>query len=127
MNLTTVEHILADCSFNNWVIAAHLDENERMYLQVSEGGVACNYTGQPYEWRGRKWMLSQHMTKSEVVMTALKAVLTAVEHESREQFKYRGRSVYDPHYDVDKLWRLRGDDDAALDTRPLPAVQQMAA
>ena len=122
MNLDIVRRILDDCTFNHWKIQAHRDEDGRLYLQVSEEGVPCNYTGKPYEWKGRKWMLSQHMTKSEIVMTALKATLTAVEHESREQFKYRGRSVYDPHYDVDKLWELRGADDAALDTRPMPVA-----
>ena len=60
-------------------------------------------TGQPARVYGRKWRLSLHMTPSEVVATALKAVLTAEEHEAREQFRYRGRAIFGPHLDVDAL------------------------
>ncbi len=73
-----------------------------MFLQVRCSGV-CNTTGQPILWHGRKWALSTHMTRSEVVQTAFKAVVTALEHEARERFRYRGESVFDPHYDIDAL------------------------
>lgn len=46
------------------------------------------------------------MTVSELVQTALKAVLTAVEHEVREQFLYRGRAIFNPHCDVEELVAL---------------------
>lgn len=71
------------------------------------------------EWSGRKWRLSMHMTDSEVVQTALKAVLAAEEHEAREQFRYRGRAIFGPHMRVEMLWRLAGDADA-LDERGEP-------
>lgn len=57
-------------------------------------------------WTGRKWYVSSHATRSEVVQTALKAVLTAEEHEAREQFKYDGSAVFGPHLDVDHLWSV---------------------
>jgi hypothetical protein len=40
------------------------------------------------------------------VQTALKAVLTAEEHEAREQFFYRGGAVFGPHINVDRLWTI---------------------
>lgn len=52
---------------------------------------------------GRKWLLSRHMTKSEVVLTAFKAVLTAEEHEVREAFLYMEKAIFNPHIDVDVL------------------------
>ena len=55
---------------------------------------------------GRKWLISQHATRSEIVQTAFKAVLTALEHETREQFLYRGQAVFGPHFDVDSLAAL---------------------
>jgi hypothetical protein len=55
------------------------------------------------EHKGRKWKLSPHMTKSEIVQTAFLAVLTAEEHETREQFKYRGYAIFGPHFNVDRL------------------------
>lgn len=55
------------------------------------------------EHRGRKWRLSPHMTRSEIVQTALMAVLAAVEHEAREEFRYRGEAIYGPHHDIEAL------------------------
>lgn len=66
--------------------------------------------------RGRKWRLSQWMTKSELVSTALMAALAAVEHEARESFTYRGEAIFGPHFDVDALHDLAFN--GHLDVRP---------
>jgi hypothetical protein len=76
------------------------------YIQLQEY-TECNRSGEPYLSKGRKWKWSQFMTKSEVVTTALKAVLQYEEHEARENFKYKGLSIFDPHYDIDSLFDLR--------------------
>jgi hypothetical protein len=52
---------------------------------------------------GRQWRISQHATKSEVVQTAMKAVLTALEHEAREEFLYADTAIFGPHFNVDDL------------------------
>jgi len=57
---------------------------------------------------GRKWRLSRAMVKSEIVQTALMAVLAANEHEVREHFLYRGVPIFGPHYDVDALLEIAG-------------------
>jgi len=75
------------------------------YIQLQELTV-CDRTIKPYLSKGRKWKWSQHMTKSEVVTTALKAVLQYEEQEAREKFKYKGLSIFDPNYSVDELWEL---------------------
>lgn len=54
----------------------------------------------------RKWRLSHVMAKSEFVQTAMKLVLTALEHEARERFLYRGQAVFGPHFDVEALHEL---------------------
>lgn len=59
----------------------------------------------------RKWRLSEYMTKSELVQTALKAVLTAEEHEARESFRYRGKAIFGPHFDVDTLFAIADEKD----------------
>lgn len=76
----------------------------------------CTQTGEPYKWTSRKWFLSEHMTDSEFVQTCFKAVLTAVEHEAREQFKFWGEPVLRPHFDVYRLHELSCDE--GIDTRP---------
>ncbi len=87
------------------------------YLQVQFNGTDA-LTGRAARQHGRKWYLSPHMTRSEIVQTALKAVLTAEEHEIRERFKYRGRRIFGPHFDVDALFEIC--DGQHIDVRPAP-------
>src|SRR5687767_8188349 len=61
----------------------------------------CTATGQTLPQGGRKWYISHWATNAEVVQTALKAVLTAMEHEVRESFLYAGRAIYGPHQSLD--------------------------
>lgn len=58
---------------------------ERPYLQIKATTIDVD-TGLPAEWTGRKWFLSFHMTETEVVSTAFKALMAAQEHEMREWF-----------------------------------------
>lgn len=88
------------------------------YLQVSCSEGTCNVTGKPMFWRGRKWRLSYHMTDGEIVQTAFMAVMAANEHETREKFTYRGVTVFDPHYDIEKLVELRKRPDALKERDP---------
>lgn len=57
---------------------------------------------------GRKWLLSQFMTRSEIVQTAFLALKTWTEHEMREQFLYKGRAVFGPHISVDEFYEIAG-------------------
>ena len=76
-----------------------------LYLQASysERDIVTGEFARQYT---RKWRLSQHMVKSEVVQTCLKCVLTSAEHRVREHFLYCGERVYGPHFDVDALWEI---------------------
>lgn len=80
--------------------------SSQFWLRVTAQG-SDNDTGKPCTWTGRKWIVSRHATVSEIVQTALKAVLTASEHEIREGFKWRGVRCYDPHLDVNALAGLK--------------------
>jgi hypothetical protein len=57
----------------------------------------------------RKWVLSPHMTDSEIVSTAFKCALTSYEHRVREHFTYRGRRIFGPHFDIEDLVLLCRD------------------
>jgi hypothetical protein len=90
-NLMNIELVLEDVVYKDWAIVTGED-----YLQV-----VFIVNGQIQ--RGRKWRISEYMSKSELVQTALAAVLAAEEHEARERFLYKGYAVYGPHFDVDAL------------------------
>lgn len=90
-------------------------EGPNVFLRVVSAWPALdNVTGEALttSWKGRHWRLSQWMTDGEIVQTALKAVLTALEHEAREVFTYQGMAVFDGHYDIDALVALRASGDA---------------
>ncbi len=109
-----VQNILKDVDYPGLVIIC--DGNRELYIQVI-GYCTCKATGNPYQSNGRKWRISAFMTRSEVVQTALKAVITYTEHEVRESFMYRSVPIFDPHYNVDELHALRSQGKGALDVR----------
>lgn len=102
--------LLANVTYKDWGFRVGQDAVALYYLQVEfetrpeGGGIVV--------WTGRKWRISAHMTDSEIVQTALLAVLTAEEHEAREAFRYKGRAIFGPHLSVEKLWELTGGTDA---------------
>ncbi len=120
MNIEQFEAVISRIHYRGWFFKIGQD-GDRAFLQIRVNG-CCNVDGKPMDWSSRKWFLSPHMTPSEVVQTAFKAVLTAEEHEARERFLYLGRSIFDPHYDVDQLWRLRGEP-SAIQEREKPTTQ----
>lgn len=91
------------------------DMDSGYYLQVVFFA-DCAHGGERKEWRGRKWYVSSHSTDSEIIQTCFKALLTSAEHETRERFKYKGKAIFAPHYNVDKLLQL-AEDPEALDVR----------
>lgn len=105
MNLNDFRDILGNCSYPGWQFKLGTEDEWRPYLQIVAHD-KCARTGSPLIWHGRKWRLSPHMTRSEVVQTALMAVLAAAEHEARERFRYRGQAIFAPHFNVDRLVEL---------------------
>lgn len=108
--------------YKDWTLAVKFD-GDRPYLQWSFFA-PCVATGYVEELHSRKWMLSHHMTDSEVVMTAFKAALTAEEHECREAFLFKAKPIFGPHFSVDRLAELcdqPGSVDARYQRPVLPA------
>ena len=107
MLIERAEAILADVTFGDY----HFE------VRAGHGGVFLRasymepdvYSGVVERQETRKWLLSPHMTKSEIVQTAFKCCWTSFEHRCREGFLYKGRRVFGPHFDVDDLWNLCDD------------------
>lgn len=76
------------------------------YIRVVCDYDRCNVTGNVTSWNGRPWYISNFACDSEIVQTCLKAVLTAVEHETREKFLLDGRMIFGPHVDVAALLEI---------------------
>jgi hypothetical protein len=105
MNLSEIQEIVSKIKFGKWVFHVKVGHGG-MHLQAEFAARDACFTDRSaiYLQTTRKWLISPYMTKSEVVQTAFKCVLTAVEHETREFFLYRNKAIFGPHFDVDALW-----------------------
>jgi hypothetical protein len=99
ITLAILTHIVQKIAFRDWYFVIQSPGDHGFLLQ--------------YRWEangevqsGRKWYISPHATEGEVVQTALKAVLTALEHEAREAFTYEGSAIFAPHFRMDALVAL---------------------
>lgn len=88
-------------------IGRDITSNSRPYLQVcvSEAAEASlsPFDGTRTAWRGGKRYLSARMCRQEIVGACFGAIRDAEEHEMKEWFRYRRRSIYNPHLDPDAL------------------------
>lgn len=105
------ECLLGCVEFRDWDFEV-VEKGGCLFLRVAFDA-PCNHTGELSRQTGRKWYLSPYMTDSEIVGTALKAALTAVEHEAREEFRWREKAIFGPHFDI----RALGSISEAVDVR----------
>lgn len=77
----------------NYTVVRH---NDDLFLQIT-------FFADGKEQKCRMWYLWPGMESTGIVKTAWAATLAAEEHEAREQFRYRGVKVFNPHLDIDAL------------------------
>lgn len=94
--------VLADVTHPGYTFQVLGDFDTACYLQASFA-CTCSTTGASTSHKTRKWMLSEHMTPSEIVLTAFKCVMTSLEHEAREVFAFKGQPILGPHFDVEDM------------------------
>jgi hypothetical protein len=116
-HLHRVKRIVADIRFreDNIMYVGYFAGSRVVYLQhryMRKDAI----TGKDEWGYGRKWHISEFATESEIVLTALKAAITNMEHEVREDFEYKGVKIFQPHVDVNVLAQTS----AFSDARPAP-------
>lgn len=105
LSIEKIKELVSQCTFEDWNLEVKMD-GDRPYLQIHVLNGKDADTGDRLEWTGRKWLLSYHMVPNEIVITAFKAVMAAMEHEVRELFRYRGVPIFNPHLDPDLMVEL---------------------
>lgn len=103
MTIKEMVEVLASIEFRDWDFELLGMDGMSPHLRVGFWAEDNWMPPTRIRHRGRKWAISRYMTKSELVQTALLAVLQVQEHEAREQFLYKGKAVFGPHFDVDAL------------------------
>jgi hypothetical protein len=95
-----IEKILKDVSFKDREFLL-LDKGDGFLIQMSYMEADVEKPGsEPVEQKTRKWYVSPYMTESEIVETCWAAVQRSQLHIAGEHFKYRGKRVYSPHFDI---------------------------
>lgn len=103
LTLPQIHAITAQITYKEgWFIGIGSD-SERHWLMWSFTSPDYTRGRVPTSWNSRKWYLSAHMTESEIVQTALAAVLMAEEHEAREAFSYKGKHLFNPHISIEAM------------------------
>jgi hypothetical protein len=106
---SSVEHELLVQKFGAWLSEIKYNDwkfylgkmGDGLYMQpqfVAYDSYGDKVVGQ----HGRKWYLSSHMTKNEVIQTAYLAALTSAQHQARKNFLYKEQRIFGPHFSVDK-------------------------
>lgn len=111
MQLDEMRKIVDKVHYKDWGISIHSSNGKAQYLQVSFQALDVEEVKikDVLTVYGRKWMLSDWMTESELVQTCLMAVLAAEEHEAREAFVYRGKRVFNPHISIRAMLGICGE------------------
>jgi hypothetical protein len=100
LSTSDINKVLDRITFPNLRFEAWTEYSLVFMRVVCENGT-CNITQSSMNWKGRKWRLSYYMTEMEIVNTAFKAVITALEHEAREQFQVDGVAIMDSHRNLE--------------------------
>jgi hypothetical protein len=95
-----IEKILKDVKFMDRTFLL-LDKDDGFLVQMSymEPDVENPEAGS-VEQKTRKWYVSPYMTETEIVETCWAMVQRSMMHIAGEHFKYRGKRVYSPHFDI---------------------------
>ena len=103
-----IAEIVSNVAYLDWEIKLRYDR-DRPYIQVHGHGPDPKDGMRDAQWSGRKWMLSPHMCKNEIIRTAYKAIECAVAHEMNECFLYKGQAIMTPHMDYEEIVAIMED------------------
>lgn len=87
-----IDGLLNRVNYKSWTFRSGFMGNG-CYIQC----VLDAIDGKGDNWTGRKWHVSNFATDSEIISTAFKAIMTAEERETREQFLFDSLAIYGPH------------------------------
>lgn len=124
----TIKKILDDVKYKDWVFRLKPKGDGWTLQVIFLAQDNDNPSMVMFPQHCRKYYISQHATKSEIVRSAFLAVRQAEEHEMAELFTYKGERIFNPHVNVDALVeysrttkpdvRLTTPNDPGQDTKP---------
>jgi hypothetical protein len=110
-----IREIVAYMSYLDWELRVLMD-GDHPYLQVFGHGPDPKQNMKDEKWSGRKFFISPHMCKNEIIRTGLLAVERAVAHEMYENILYKGFAIFTPHMDYEEIVEIMRDH-SVIDSR----------
>ncbi len=106
MTLADLNRIVSQISYRDWEFRT-MEKGDGFLLQIRFFAPDNFDPTKVEEQFCRKWYISSHSSKGEVVRTAWKAVEAAILHEAQEAFRYKGKAIYNPHLDPDAIAEVK--------------------
>lgn len=100
MNFSDIEAVVGECRYKDLDFNLMFSSTLGAVLEIG-ANVVDNETEREVYMTGRKWVITPDMPKSDIVRTVFLAVMTWEEHEIRENFRYKGRDIFSPHFEVE--------------------------
>jgi len=114
--LESIKALVGDVKYSDWDFLVKTNKDKTPYIQIKFWAKSNFSDSDKLELQScRKWQLSYYMCDEEIISTAFKAMLAAVEHEARELFTWRDEPIYRPHLDIYTLHRISSEN--AVDKR----------
>ena len=104
MFFNEIENVIKDVYYPEYTF--RLENQNGTFLLSASYDEQDIHSGEIELQRTRKWFISEHVCKSEIVQTCLKCVLTSMEHRVREHFTYKGKLPFGPHWNVETLTNM---------------------
>lgn len=104
-----VKKMVAKCTYKpGWEIRVKQCGERGVYIQLYNAHGVCSVSGKSQPWVSGKRYLSEFMCHQEIVGVVFSLIKDAELHEIHEWFRYKGRSIYNPHLDPDVLAEVAG-------------------
>jgi len=88
---------IKECRFRDWDFeVSPLPDGWKVRARFDAPDNYSNPENKMTQWT-RWWVIDQDCAPADVAKTLLLCVLTAVEHEAREEFFYKGKRIFSPH------------------------------
>lgn len=105
--ITDAQRAIEECHYPEYAFFVSVDGRGEVFLQASYlEADAATTESVPERQFTRRWFLSPAMSKSEIVQTAFKCIITSMEHRTREWFTWKGRAIFHPHQNIETLWEI---------------------
>lgn len=103
--IEAAKQAIAECEYPGYKFHVQVDGRGEVFLQATYYE-PDTISGDPDLQHTRRWFLSPAMSKSEIVQTAFKCIITSMEHRAREWFTWNNRAIFHPHHNIEKLWEI---------------------